>query len=192
MKLYYSDASPYARKVRIVAAEKNIPLTLLPVVASDDPPELHKANAIGKVPALLLDDGQSLGESTQICLYLESLKPEPKVYQHTLDILRRDALAIGLIDALVRQVVELRRPPEKQWQPWLDRQQRAITRTLAVFEQEQFGDAFTIDQITIITALGYLDLRMPEMHWRSTYPKLAKWVEKTSTRKSVQETIPQG
>lgn len=192
MKLYYSDASPYARKVRIVAHEKNIPLELIPVVAADDPPELHKANAIGKVPTLVLKNGSALGESGHICIYLESLKAEPKVHSTDPGILRRDALAIGLMDALVRHVLEVRRPGDKQWGAWRDRQHRAVTRTLAVLEQENFGEVFTIDQITLITALGYLDLRLPDFGWRKSHPKLAKWSEKLLARKSVKETIPQG
>ena len=190
MKLYYSDASPYARKVRIVAAEKNIPLEMIPTVANDDPPALHKANAIGKVPTLLLDNGSALGESVHICAYLETLVAEPKVFVSTIDILRRDALAIGLMDALIRHLQETRRPEDKQWSNWLDRQNRAISRTLDVFEEEKFDEAFTIDQITLITAIGYMDLRQPDLNWRATRPKLAKWVEKISARKSVKDTIP--
>lgn len=191
MKLYYSDASPYARKVRIVAMEKNIPLELIPTVASDDPPALHKANAIGKVPTLELDDGSALGESGHICTYLESLVKKPKVFSTKPVILRRDALAIGMMDALIRHVLEVRRPEDKQFQPWLDRQHRAITRTLDVLEKEKFGKAFTIDQITLITALGYLDLRLPNFGWRKTHKRLARWAEKLAGRPSVKETIPQ-
>ena len=192
MKLYYSDASPYARKVRIVAAEKNIPLELIPTVASDDPPELHKANAIGKVPTLVLEDENTLGESGHICVYLETLVPQPTLFVNTPDILRRDALAIGMIDALVRYVLEVRRPQDKQWQVFIDRQHRAIARALSVFEQEILDAVFTIDQITLITAIGYMDLRLPDLNWRKTHPNLAKWAEKIVSRKSVQDTVPKG
>lgn len=192
MKLYYSDASPYARKVRIVAAEKNIPLELLPTVAGNDPADLHKANPIGKVPTLELDDGSALGESGHICAYLETLKPEPTCIVNTPAILRRDALAIGIMDALVRRILEERRPEDKVWQPWIDRQNRAITRALDALEQETFEPAFTIDQITLITAIGYLDFRFPDFNWRNTHPKLAQWAAKTSERESVKNTIPKG
>lgn len=190
MKLYYSDASPYARKVRIVAQEKNIPLQVMPVVASDDPPELHKANPVGKVPTLVIDDKISLGESGHICAYLESITPEPRVFSNEVGILRRDAEAIGLMDALIRIVLEIRRPNDKQYQPWLERQHRAINRTLDVLEEDTFGSAFTIDQITLITALGYLDLRFPDYGWRATRPKLSAWAERMAERKSVKDTKP--
>lgn len=190
LQLFYSDASPYARKVRIVAMEKQIPLSLLPVVASDDPPQLHAANAIGKVPTLLLEDGSGLGESGHICQYLESLQPKPAMFSSDIGILRRDALAIGLMDALIRHVLEIRRPEEWRWQPWIERQHRAITRTLAVLEEEQFGSAFTIDHATTATALGYLDLRIPDFGWRQNHPKLAALNDKWLQRPSVKETIP--
>lgn len=191
MKLYYSDASPYARKVRIVAHEKHLPLEVIAVVANDDPPELHKANPVGKVPTLVVDETTSLGESGHICAYLESLKPEPTLFSTDIHILRRDAEAIGLIDALIRIVLEVRRPTDKQYQPWLDRQYRAIDRTLDTLEQDTFGADFTIDQITLIAALGYLDLRFPDYGWRATRPQLSAWAEKISERPSVRETKPQ-
>jgi glutathione S-transferase len=190
MKLYYSDASPYARKVRIVAAEKNIPLDVIPVVASDDPPELHKANPIGKVPTLVVDDRISLGESGHICAYLESLVATPRVFSNDVGTMRRDAEAIGLMDALIRIVLEIRRPEDKQLQTWIDRQYRAINRTLDELEDETFGTDFTIDQITLAAALGYFDLRFPDYGWRTNHQKLTAWFEKISERPSVKQTKP--
>ena len=190
MKLYYSDASPYARKVRIVAAEKNIPLELEFVSAFEDPKQLHAANPIGKVPTLQIDADLALGESMQICQYLESLTAEPKLHSVDVGVLRRDAFAIGLMDALIRIILESRRPQEVQHQPWVDRQFHAIERTLDVLETETFGKDFTIDQITLVCALCYMEFRLPDFNWRSNHPKLAEWLQKVSERKSVKDTIP--
>ena len=57
MKLFSSNASPYARKVRVVIAEKNLGSLVEEVVVDiyADPAELLAANPLGKVPALVTD-----------------------------------------------------------------------------------------------------------------------------------------
>ena len=92
----------------------------------------------------------------------------------------------------MRIVQESRRPAEFQYPAWHDRQMNAITRTLEVLEGETdaFTPAFTIDQISIATALEYLDLRLPEYTWRNDHPHLASWLSMTRSRKSLADTSP--
>lgn len=194
MKLFYSSTSPYARKVRIAALEKNIALELETVVAADNPPVLHAANPSGKVPALVTDNGEPLAESGHICLYFDMLQPKPRLLPAdaaaALPILRRDALAIGMMDASVRHVFETRRAPELQSTMWLERHINAILRTLSVLEKEKFGADFTLDQVTLAASLGYLDLRFAQLNWKEKHPALAAWFTKISERPSVKETVP--
>jgi glutathione S-transferase len=57
MKLLYSLTSPYARKVRVVAAEKRIEVEMVKVVLSDPDCPVSHHNPLGKIPVLVLDDG---------------------------------------------------------------------------------------------------------------------------------------
>ena len=86
MKLYDLKQAPNPRRVRIFAAEKDIPLTFVPVDMSKGEhksPEFLKKHPSGKIPALETDDGQYIGESVAICRYLEALHPEPNLFGAT-------------------------------------------------------------------------------------------------------------
>lgn len=187
MKLYYSTGSPFARKVRIVMLEKGITPELIPTVTMDNPPALHEANPSGKVPCVVLDDGEVLSESSLVCRYLA-----PELCPNDLGVHQRDGHGIAIMEAAVRYFLETKREPQYQSPVWLERYTNAILRTLPVLEKElpKFGDAFLIDTISVATALGYISLRMPQLEWRKSHPKLAAWLEKVSERPSMKATIP--
>jgi glutathione S-transferase len=189
MKLFYNPPSPYARKVLIVAHERGLSKTIsfVPIDPWKDPPELLAATPLAKVPALELDDGTVLTESTAICEYLEqvgrlstrSVSPE---------LLARTKIAQGLIDASFAIVIERRRPPDKQWQEWIERQQRAIDRALPTFSVKQHR--FDLVDVTLACGLAYLDFRLSAIRWREGYPQLATWLDEVSRRPSMQASKP--
>ena len=65
MKLCYSTTSPFVRKVHVLAIETGLidRIELVKTVTTD--PELGKLNPLNKVPALVLDDGSPLFQSSQ-------------------------------------------------------------------------------------------------------------------------------
>src|SRR5471030_1946500 len=78
MKLYQSSSSPNSRRVRIFLAEKNIPVTIVPVDlgAKEQFSDAYRAiNPRSVVPTLVLDDGTAIGEVTAIWRYLEEAHP---------------------------------------------------------------------------------------------------------------------
>ena len=77
MKLIASKTSPFARKVRIVLAEKNLPFDFIVDVPWDADTEVPKFNPLGKVPVLVRDGGDTLYDSRVIVEYLEQVKPWP-------------------------------------------------------------------------------------------------------------------
>ena len=81
MRLYYSESSPYARKVRLLVREKHLGERVQELISNpfDEAPELTAANPLGKVPTLVLGDGESLFDSPLLCAYLDSLSPEPRL-----------------------------------------------------------------------------------------------------------------
>lgn len=140
MQLIYAKPSPYSRKARVTVLEKELADRVEEIVVSplEDPAALLEANPLGKVPALRLDDGRCLYDSWVICEYLDSLAPTPRLIPHgaaRFDVLRRAALADGVLDAAVTARMELLRPEAIRWAPWTDRQQRAIRRGLVVMER---------------------------------------------------------
>ena len=176
--------SPFGRKVRM--AIDTIGLTdQVEVVNADtnDPADsLRGQNPLGKIPALILDDGQALFDSRVIVEHLEMLDCRGILIPTgaaRIDVLRQQALADGLLDAALLQVYERRYRPETHVvASWLAHQQGKVDRTLEFIAQEPpvpGADGPHIGEITLAAALGYLDLRF-EGEWRSAHPTLAVWL----------------
>jgi glutathione S-transferase len=201
MKLRYSPASPYVRKVMIVAYEggladriEKVTTSVVPVKAND---ELKAENPLVKVPALTTDDGETLYDSPVICEYLDSLHKATKMFPSAgparWTALRRQALGDGILDAAILTRYETGvRPKELQWGEWVDGQMRKVRGALDALEHENLNGPFDIGTLTIACALGYLDFRFSHEDWRKTRPKLAAWFAEISRRPSMKATEPQG
>lgn len=202
MKLITSLTSPYGRKARVVLLEKKIPFQLqvenpwLPdsVVATFNP--------LGKVPVLVLEDGVSVFDSRVIVEYLDHVSPvahlipsEPRARMIVRGV---EALADGVIDAAVAVYLEKKRSPEQQNADWLVLQEKSLFRGLQALS-EALGEkpwylgnniSMTLADVACGCMLGYLDLRFPEIDWRTAHTNLAKLFDKLMTRPSFQETVP--
>lgn len=187
MILRYSPASPYARKIRIVADLVGLAGQIDVVSASTTDPSdpLRSQNPLGKIPTLILADGSSLYDSRVIAEYLDHLgggKLFPGDTARRFEALRLQALGDGINDAalLMRYETAMRRP-ELRDQEAIDLQQGKIDRALAALEATPPVGDITIGQIAVACALGYLDLRF-EGAWRAKYPKLVAWLTDFSAR----------
>ena len=203
MKLRYSPASPYVRKVTVVALEtgldgriERVPTTVSPT--KPDPGYQRQSNPLAKVPALSLDSGETLFDSPVICEYLDSLHGGAKMFPASgparWTALRRQATADGILDAAILRRYELLRPENVRWADWDTGQTAKVTGALAALEAEAntLGSTVDIGTITIGCALGYLDFRFAAENWRPAHPKLATWYEGFSARPSMKATVPQG
>jgi glutathione S-transferase len=199
MRLSYSPASPYVRKVLATAIELGLDqrLELKPTQVWHPDSDIPSVNPLGKVPALELDDGSVLYDSPVICEYLDAQVPDPVLYPPPgparWTMLRRAALADGILDAAVGQLVEeRRRPPEFRYQGWCDRLSAARNRALDVFEAE-VSELPGLDYaaLTLAVALGYLDFRFAADDWRPARPGLTAWYADISRRPSLVRTVPQ-
>ena len=201
MKLIGSLTSPYVRKVRIVFLEKkvDIDLELENVWAADTKIALN--NPLGKVPCLLLDDGEVLYDSRVIAEYADTLSPVGKLIpagsRERATVKTWEALADGVEDAgiLARLEVTLR-PPEQQSPAWLERQMGKIDAALAQMSRELGENAWchsnqmTLADISVGCALGYLLFRFPAIAWQAQYPNLDSLYQKLIQRPSFVETAP--
>jgi glutathione S-transferase len=200
MKLFASLTSPYARKIRIVLAEKGLPYELVvdsPWEANTRVPEL---NPLGKVPALVTDDGEVFFDSPVIAGYLETLNAAPHLLpQQPIDAVRvrqLEALADGVTDAAVTLVLESRRPDTQRSDEEIARQMGKIERAMAELERRAagrqwlHGDALTLGDVAVGAALAYLDLRQPQYDWRPGHAALAALALRLFARPSFTETKP--
>ncbi|MCE2926622.1 MAG: glutathione S-transferase family protein [Rickettsiales bacterium] len=195
MKLFYSPNSPYARKCRVVLAEKSLVCEMVAVNALENPPELLAVNPLGTVPALVTDQGLHLCDSTAICEYLDTLPsaapallPEPKSRECVLAFV---AMSDGIMDAAVACVLEGRRPKEIQYAMWRERKEAAIMRTIEKFSAiDMTHTPLSMGSIGLAVALSYVDFRLPHLDWRSKHPRLAAWLDDFSKRESMQATKP--
>src|SRR5689334_21871621 len=107
MKLFYSINSPYARKCRVVTLEKGLAnkVEFVKVDPWDNPPELLAVNPLGRIPALIAENGMALCESPVICEYLDTLSAKPKLIpvnvEERMQVLGLAALADGIMDDAV-------------------------------------------------------------------------------------------
>jgi glutathione S-transferase len=200
MKLVTSLTSPYGRKVRVVLAEKKIPFQLqVENPWAPDSPALA-VNPLGKVPVLVLEGGVSVFDSRVIVEYLDHVSPvahlipsEPKSRMAVRGV---EALADGVTDAAVALFLERKRPPAQQSADWLMLQERTLFRGLEALSEAlgenawYLGTAMTLADVACGCTLGYLELRFPEIEWRTAHPNLAKHAEKLASRASFRETVP--
>lgn len=196
MKLRYSTTSPYVRKAMITAHETGLIARIELVLTDAWSPEtdLGGDNPLGKVPALLTDGGEYLYDSPVICEYLDSLHDGAKLFPASggprWTALRRQALGDGIMDAVMQIRIERSMRPAI-WDKWVARQSAAIIRALDVLEEEiPAPGRFTIGEIAVVAALGFIDLRYDELGWRDKHPRLAAWFETQSARPSVAATVP--
>lgn len=187
MKLRYSPTSPFARKVRLAAAILGQTLELELADTLDPNDTLRIQNPLGKIPALLTDDGQVLFDSPVILAYLDHLAGggriiplEPKA---RFAALRQEALADGLTDAGILLLYEGRfRPVERHEPKWLDHQSQKVERALAVFEADPpAARPILVGDIALACGLAWLDFRF-EGKWRAGHPKLVAWLADFAAR----------
>lgn len=200
MKLIGSNTSPYVRKARLVLLEKNIPHTYVLDPPSEPTSQVPRFNPLGRIPALILDDGTCVFDSSVIADYADTLNDAPILIPRN-DVLARmrvkrwEALADGIMDSAIVIRMERIRPTEKQEPANIDLHNLAITRTLAHIATELGprewceGNSITLGDLALVAALAYLDLRQPERDWRSTHPNLAAWFSRLSARPSVQTSL---
>jgi len=197
MKLRYSPTSPYVRKVMVTALEtgQEAVIERVPTNPWDPETDLPNDNPLGKVPALIVDEGLTLFDSPVICEYLCSRVGAPLVPNGGFDrwrVLRLQALGDGILDAAVTRLLETRRPAELQKPDWIERQKKTIARAVDSLEEAagDWGDELTLGQITVGAALGYLDFRFADDEWRQGRPALAAWYERFAARPSMKDTVP--
>lgn len=203
MKLIGSNLSPYARKARLVLLEKNIPHEWIIDSPREKDSKVPQFNPLGRIPALILDDGTCIFDSPVIAEYADSLNDNPILIPredaHAKMIVKRwEALADGIMDSAILVRTESMRLLEKQDPAVIIRYNEAVSMALAFAAQELTinewcaGGQLSLADLALVSALIYVDLRQPEREWRKQHPNLAQLFERLSARESVKIAVTGG
>ncbi len=202
MKLWYSPASPFVRKVMVTAHETGMigKITLAEANTSvvNRNPKLVAENPTGKIPTLVLNDGTALHDSTVICAYLDSLgrgkKLTPDKGIARFRVMTLESLANAMMDASVLMRYEMvLRPEEKRWEEWRIGQLNKVVSGLDALERiwvRTLNGPLNAGAIGVACMVGYLEFRFDSLEWRKKRPGLAAWYGKFNARPSMQATAP--
>ena len=203
MKLIGSHTSPYVRKVRIVMSEKKLDYQHVIEDVWTPGTTIGESNPLGKVPCLVMEGGEAVFDSRVIVEYLDTLSPVGKLIptqgRERAEVKTWEALADGLMDAALLARLEATwsgRTDAQRSQPWIDRQMDKIHATLKAMSiglaEKSFcsGVHFSLSDVAVGCALGYLNLRFSHIAWRESHPNLARLQEKLVQRVSFIETHP--
>ena len=203
MKLLGSTSSPYVRKVRVVMAEKKLDYDFVTEDVWSAGTTIAESNPLGKVPCLIMEGAEALFDSRVIVEYLDTLSPVgkliPPVGRERAEIKTWEALADGLMDASILARLEATwtgRTKAQRSQVWIDRQLAKVNATVKSMSSG-LGDKpfcggihFSLADIAVGCALGYLDFRFPQIDWRTDYPNLVRLHDKLMQRPSFADTLP--
>ena len=203
MKLIGSITSPYVRKVRVVMAEKKLDYQFIQADVWAADTTIAASNPLGKVPCLVMEGGEAVFDSRVIVEYLDTLSPVGKLIpqqgRERAEVKTWEALADGLLDASILARLERTWPGRadgERSQAWIDRQMGKIDAALKSMSQG-LGDKpfcsgihFSLSDVAVGCALGYLDFRFPVIDWRNAHPNLARLSDKLWLRQSFIDTKP--
>ena len=201
MKLSFSPASPFARKVRIAAIELGlidriefIPASVAPGQPND---EYSRITPLKKLPVLILDNGEVILDSYVIVEYLDELagggKLIPASGASRWKVKSDHSLLQGMLDSmLLCRYERMVRPQELRWQAWSDDHWNRAWAGMARFngKADVLSRPLDISQIALVCVLGYADFRFSDCGWRKAYPKLDAFHEKMLQRPSVKISLP--
>jgi len=200
VKLYASPASSFARKIRVLLIEKNVPheVIMLNLWEAND---YQRINPIGKVPALKLDDDRVLINSPVIADYLDGKYPVPRFIpadpDARLEVRRWEAVADGTMDAAAVILYENRFHDEAaRSQAYLTRLRGKIDAGLSALEALLgkrpwlVGDSMTLSDLAISCHVGFLAVRMPDLFPQQRFPNLARLWKTMEARESMIKTVP--
>ena len=201
MKLTFSSRSPFARKVHIAAIELGLidQIELIPTTLTRGEPneEYSRIYPLKKVPALILDNGETIVDSYVIAEYLDEIagggKLVPASGPSRWRVKSDHSMLQGMTDAILLYRYEKSvRPPELQWQLWCDDHWSRAWGGLARFENQSdiLSRPLDISQIALVCMLGYVDLRFPDCGWHKAFPKINAFTDKMHERPSVRATRP--
>jgi glutathione S-transferase len=187
LRLYGNPLSPFARKACFIAHALGLKLEQIEILPLSDE-GFRKVNPLGKIPALVLDDGTAMIDSRVICEYLDNVGggkffPAGAMRWKALTL---QALGDGVGEAsVVYSILGREEPPPAKYRT---RQMAAMLAGMDALEHTEFRDPPLIGEVAVACALGYVDFRQPELDWRGSRPRLAGWYAQFCEHPSMKAT----
>ena len=174
MILVGRNNSPFVRRVAVSLHLLDLPFEQRPLSTVTNRDEVQALNPLGRIPALVLEDGEALIDSTAILDYLDELAgPEkaliPPFGPERRKVLKRVAYAMGVMEkGLACYVERIIRPTDKQHQALLDRFAEQARAGLAELNKLcgngwLCGERITQADISTVAALDFIDAFWPDM-----------------------------
>jgi len=198
MQLIYSTTSPYARKARMLIIEKGLVdhFEYYQVNTLQDAEFIRGVNPLGKIPALVLSDGEVLYDSPVICEFIDLLDHStlliPAEKQSRFEVLTNQALADGLLDAVIAIVAFKKHSGEELPRTLVEKHTKSIFRSLDAMESRitDAGEVIDLGQLAFAAAIGFIELRMPDLNWMAGRNELSNWFDRIKKRASFIQTQP--
>lgn len=200
LKLLSATPSPFARKVRVVLLEKNIPFELKTINPWNMNADIERFNPLGKIPVLITANNETIYDFKFIIEWIEHNYPDPAVFptdaKTKFKAQQIQVIADGICEAVILLFFENMRPDPQQSKPWSERQIKKISNGLQALEQQISNDEFCVDNtfgiadISVVSAVDYLSLRFKTYEWRNKFTRISKFVARQSARQSFIETMP--
>ena len=175
--------SPFVRRVAIALHHYGLTFERRVLSVFKDFDEMLAINPLGKVPSLVLDDGETLFESRAIIDYLESIAPKAKRLAPVEEpdrrrVLKAEAVGIGLAEKIYERGIERsRRSPGTSDPIWCERLERQILSATGWLEAAApspwfCGSAFTRADLAVAVAMQYLARVLPDLYDAEPLPAL--------------------
>jgi len=204
MKLIGMLDSPYVRRVAICLKLLELDFEHRPVSVFRDLEEFRKLNPVVKAPTLILDDGQTLMDSTLILDYVTAITGSAVTStSHRADdhlrATRLTGLALAACDKTVQIVYERNlRPVEKQHEPWIDRVSAQLLAAYAGLETELALGTLPLDAgrlgqagVTVAVAWKFAQMMVPKIVVAAEYPNLQSFSAFAEQQPAFESTPPE-
>ncbi len=195
--------SPYVRRVAVSLHLLGLAFTRNPLSGFAEAEAMRRINPLGRIPSLILDDGEVLIDSAAILDHLdEVVGPErallPRGGPERRRALKIVALATGTLDKAGAIIYERAlRPPEKIHQPWIDRCRVQVDSGLRALEaatgegEGWYGGARVMQpDVTVACVLAYLGDRLPETLASSSLARLDAFARRFAAVPAFAATAP--
>lgn len=200
MKLYFTQGSPFARKVRMLTrfTGQDGDVEEIETTVRDPNAVVLAHNPSGKVPTLVLDDGSVLSESLLITSYLEE-RAGPRALNGTgADRWAHfgfDGFVTAAADNIAWRLRETLLKEEDKRSPTFlkletDRARRNFDALEAAVETRLAAPVRT-GHLSTAALLAFADARVDPAEWREGRPKLTAWYEAFQKEPAFQATVPQ-
>ncbi|MGF6769229.1 glutathione S-transferase [Paraburkholderia sp. GAS199] len=190
MKLIGMLDSPYVRRVAICLKLLKLDFEHQSISVFSTYDAFAKINPVVKAPTLVLDNGQTVMDSTVILQYVATLAaPEHRIFptlaEHCLRAARLTGLALAACDKSVQIVYERNlRPAEKQHEPWIERVTEQLHAAYRELEEELTAAALPVEpghmgaaDVAVAVAWSFTQMMLPDFVSPTAHPRLQAFAQ---------------